>query len=189
MSPGCSASMRARGVSQANPIWRCLGQGVPCLGLAPLDAMNVDTWQRSAVAALLARYHRTTLVSTSGDAPAVERLVMRRRWFTLFSVGLFIGATFLISAAPAAADGTSRGHVRVLLSGLNSPKALALFNSRTLAIGQGAYGPPDPALLYVFKGAGKGTTTPLTDPVNIVDAVITPDRAGWAIGGDRVLYR
>jgi hypothetical protein len=114
---------------------------------------------------------------------------MRRRRFTLFSVGLFIGATFLISAAPAAADGSSRGRVQVLLSGLNSPKALALFNSKSLAIGQGAYGPPDPALLYVFKGAGKGTTTPITDPVNIVDAVITPDRAGWAIGGDRVLYR
>jgi hypothetical protein len=117
---------------------------------------------------------------------------MRRRGVSLFLVALILGATFLIAAAPAAAhDDDSRGSVKVLLSGLNSPKGLAVFDSKTLAIGQGAYAPPPgaPALLYVFKGANKGTTTPATDPVNIVDLVVTPDGAGWAIGGDRVLYR
>jgi hypothetical protein len=111
---------------------------------------------------------------------------MRRRGVSLFPIGLIVGAAFLIAAAPAAADGS---RARVLLTGLNSPKGLALFNSTTLAIGQGAYAPPPgaPGLLYVFKGPNKGKTTPATDPVNIVDVAVTPDGAGWAIGGDGVV--
>jgi hypothetical protein len=113
---------------------------------------------------------------------------MRRRGASLFPIGLIVGAAFLIAAAPAAADDS---RARVLLTDLNSPKGLALFDSRTLAIGQGAYAPPPgaPALLYVFRGANKGTVTPITDPVNIADIAITPDGAGWAIGGDGVVYR
>jgi hypothetical protein len=113
---------------------------------------------------------------------------MRRRVSILVSAVLIVGATILAAAAPVAAHDSSSA--RVLLRDLNSPKGLALINSRTLAIGQGAYLPtPAPALSYVFKGTGKGTVTPLTDPVNIVDVAVTPDGAGWAIGGDQTLYR
>jgi len=114
---------------------------------------------------------------------------MHRRRLSLISVGLVLGATLLIVAAPVAAGSAGSGHIRVVLSGLNSPKALALLDKRTLAIGQGAYGPPSPAFSFVFKGTNKGLRTDLTDPVNIVDVVATPDGAGWAIGGDKVLYR
>lgn len=113
-----------------------------------------------------------------------------RRVGSLASACLLIGATILVTAGPVAADDDDRrGRATVLLSGLNSPKALAILSRTELVIGQGAYGPPAPAFSYVFKGSAKGTQTPLTDPVNIVDAVITPDGAGWAIGGDQVLYR
>jgi hypothetical protein len=112
---------------------------------------------------------------------------MRRRAATFVSAVLVIGATILAAAAPAAAHDSSSA--RVLLKDLNSPKGLALIDRKTLAIGQGAFGPPSPALSYVFKGTGKGTVTNLTDPVNIVDVAVTPDGAGWAIGGDAVLYR
>ncbi|MEO5884629.1 MAG: ScyD/ScyE family protein, partial [Candidatus Limnocylindrales bacterium] len=50
-------------------------------------------------------------------------------------------------------------------------------------------GPPGPALEYFFRGKHRGTTKPITEPVNLVDIAITPDGAGWGIGGDRVLYR
>jgi hypothetical protein len=113
---------------------------------------------------------------------------MRRRAATLVSAVLIIGGTILAAAAPVAAHDS--GTARVLLKDLNSPKGLALIDSKTLAIGQGAYMPtPSPALSYVFKGTGKGTVTSLTDPVNIVDVAVTPDGAGWAIGGDQTLYR
>ena len=113
----------------------------------------------------------------------------RRRVAVLVSVGLIIGATFLVTAGPVAADEDHHGHVQVLLKDLSSPKGIAIASNNSVAIGQGAYGPPGPALEYFFKGPKKGTATPLTDPVNIVDVAITPDGAGWAIGGDHVLYR
>jgi hypothetical protein len=114
---------------------------------------------------------------------------MHRRRSTLVSVGLVLGATMLLAATPVVAHSDSSGHIRVVLSGLDSPKALALLDKRTLAIGQGAYGPPAPAFSYVFKGVDKGAQTNLTDPVQIVDAVVTPDGAGWAIATDHILYR
>lgn len=115
---------------------------------------------------------------------------MRRRATSLVSVCLLIGGLLLAAATPVAADDDDRrGRARVLLSGLNSPKALAVFSRTELVIGQGAYGPPGPVFTYVFKGTGRGTQTPITDPVNVVDAVMTPDGAGWAIGGDLWLYR
>lgn len=115
-----------------------------------------------------------------------------RRVGSLVSAALIIGATLLVTAAPVAADDDDddrRGRIQVLLRNLSSPKALAIGSTTSVVLGQGAYGPPGPALEYFFKGPKKGTSTPLTDPVNIVDAVITPDGAGWAIGGDQVLYR
>jgi hypothetical protein len=116
---------------------------------------------------------------------------MQRRIGSLVGAGLIIGATFLSTAAPVAADDDDRrGRATVILKDLSSPKGLALFTRNSLAIGQGAYGPPPaPALEYVFRGAQKGTVTPITDPVNIVDLAMTPDGAGWAIGGDGILYR
>jgi hypothetical protein len=112
-----------------------------------------------------------------------------RRVAVLVSAGLIIGATFLVSAGPVAADEDHHGGVQVLLKDLSSPKGIAIASNNSVVIGQGAYGPPGPALEYFFKGPKKGTATPLTDPVNIVDVAITPDGAGWAIGGDHVLYR
>lgn len=105
------------------------------------------------------------------------------------SAALIIGATFLVAAVPAAADDDHGGRVNVLLRDLSSPKGLAIGSSRSLIVGQGAYGPPASAFEYFFKGSKQGTSTPLTDPVNLVDVVETPDGAGWGIGGDRILYR
>ncbi len=118
-----------------------------------------------------------------------------RRVASLISASLIIGATFLGTAGPVGADDDDdddddrRGRVQVLLKDLSSPKGLAIGSSSSVIIGQGAFGPPGPVLEYFFKGRNRGTTTPLTDPVNIVDVTVTPDGAGWAIGGDRVLYR
>ena len=114
---------------------------------------------------------------------------MFRRVVGAVSAALLIGATFLVAAVPAAADDDHRGRVNVLLRDLSSPKGLAIGSSRSLIVGQGAYGPPGAAFEYFFKGPKRGTSTPLTDPVNIVDIVETPDGAGWAIGGDLILYR
>ena len=113
-----------------------------------------------------------------------------RRVGSLASVCLIIGATILSTAGPVSAgDDDRRGHVKVLLSGLNSPKALVVSSRKSVAIGAGAYGPPGPALEYFFKGPKKGTTATILDEVSIVDAVITPDEATWAIGTDHILYR
>lgn len=116
-----------------------------------------------------------------------------RRVGSLVSACLIIGATFLVAAIPVAADDDDdddrRGRIQVLLRDLSSPKGITIGSKTSVVIGQGAYGPPGPALEYFFKGSKKGTTTPLTDSVNIMDVAITPDGAGWAIGGDQVLYR
>jgi hypothetical protein len=113
-----------------------------------------------------------------------------RRIAGLVSAGLIISATFLSAAAPAAADDKDhRGRVQVLITDLSSPKGIALGSSKSVAVSQGAFGPPGPILEYFYKGSNKGTTTPLTDPFNAVDIAQTPDGAGWAIGGDLVLYR
>lgn len=116
---------------------------------------------------------------------------MRLRRSSLFSVALAVGAIALVAAVPVSASSEGRGTARVLLTGLDSPKALALLDHRTLAIGQGGYSPPpgSPAFSFVFKGPNRGLRTDLTDPANVVDVAITPDGAGWAIGSDAVLYR
>jgi hypothetical protein len=56
-------------------------------------------------------------------------------------------------------------------------------------IGQGAYGPPGAAFEYFFKGTKRGTSTTIVEGVQLVDVAVTPDGAGWGIGGDRILYR
>jgi len=113
----------------------------------------------------------------------------RRRLAGLISAGLIIGASLLTMAAPVQAHGHPKSHVDVLLEGLSSPKAIALATHDSLLVGQGAAGPPGPVLQYFFKGKNRGTSAPLTDPINVSDVAVTPDGAGWAIGADHVLYR
>ena len=91
--------------------------------------------------------------------------------------------------APTAASGRPRARVSVLLSGLSSPKGLALASDGNLFIGQGAFGPPGPVLIYVLKGPDRGQTIEVTEPETVTDVAEGPDGSGWAIGGDRVLYR
>ena len=117
-----------------------------------------------------------------------------RRVASLVSAGVIIGAAFLGTAGPVAADDDDddddrRGRVQVLLRDLSSPKGIAINSKDSVVIGQGAFGPPAPAFEYFFKGPHRGTSTPLTEPVNLIDVAVTPDGAGWGIGGDRVLYR
>ncbi len=111
-----------------------------------------------------------------------------RRVGTLVSASLIIGA-LLITAAPAAAHSNKHGRAQVLVEGLSSPKGLAIGSKSSVVLAQGAFGPPGPILEYFFKGANKGTSAPLTDPVNVTDVAMTPDGAGWAIGGDFWIYR
>jgi hypothetical protein len=91
--------------------------------------------------------------------------------------------------APTAASGRPGPRVSVLLSGLSSPKGLALASDGNLVIGQGAFGPPAPVLIYLLKGPDRGDTIDVTEPENVTDVAEGPDGSGWAIGGDRVLYR
>lgn len=99
-----------------------------------------------------------------------------------YPVAVVVIATgMLLGVAPVDAAGTST----VLLSGLSSPKALAAAPGDSLLVGQGAFGPPGPILRYRTNAA---TTEEITDAVNVVD--VAPGRgAGWALGGDGVLYR
>jgi hypothetical protein len=114
----------------------------------------------------------------------------RRRAGSLVGAALLIGTTFLAAASPAAADDDDRrGRARVLLDGLNSPKALTILTRNSVGIGAGAYGPPGPGLEYVFRGEDRGTVRTLLDNVSVVDAVVTRDGAIWAIGTDLILYR
>ena len=91
-----------------------------------------------------------------------------------------IGPTLVASADP---------QVEVLLSGLSSPKGLALDLDDNLIVGQGAFGPPGPVLLFFLRGPDQGTAIEITEPVNVMDVAVGPDDSGWAIGGDGVLYR
>jgi hypothetical protein len=114
---------------------------------------------------------------------------MRRRIGSLIGAALLIGATMLMAASPVAADDDHRGRATVIRDGLLSPKALTNLTRNSIGIGAGAYGPPGPALEYVFRGPNKGTFNTVLDPVSVVDAVVTRDGATWAIGTDLILYR
>lgn len=114
---------------------------------------------------------------------------MKRRVGSLVAAALLTVATLLAAAVPVAADDDRRGRATVIREGLSSPKAINLFTRNSIAVGQGAYGPPGPVLEYVFRGPDRGTFNEITEPFNIVDLVVTPDGAGWAIGTDGILYR
>lgn len=90
----------------------------------------------------------------------------------------------------AAADDDHHGAVKVLLDGLNSPKGLALNTERNLVVGQGAFGPPSPALLYILHGPDRGNAFEVTAPANLIDVAISPlDGTGWGIGNGLLLHQ
>ena len=115
----------------------------------------------------------------------------RRRVASTIAAGLIIGGTLLAAAAPVAAHSpANRSQVKVLLDELSSPKGIVMGGKTSVVVSQGAYGPPPgPVLAYFVKGSQRGTTEEITDPLNLVDITLTPDGAGWGIGGDLVLYR
>ena len=107
---------------------------------------------------------------------------MRRRLVSLIAAGVILLS--LAAAGPASA----KGHLNVLLDGLNSPKGI-IAGPRTVFVSQGWAGPPDPVLQYLRTGPHRGTAIPATDPIGLVDITGTADGAGWGIGVDGVLYR
>ena len=116
-----------------------------------------------------------------------------RRRLSLLAACALLGGSLLVTAAPVAANGKDHGHghgssLQVLLDGLSSPKGIAT-GKGFVAVGQGTFGPPGPILRFILKGPGHGTAVPLTDPINVNDIAEARDGAGWAIGGDHVLYR
>jgi len=105
-------------------------------------------------------------------------------------------ALLMLAVAPtsALAGGPHDNHkssIKVLLKGLSSPKGLASVHG-SLIIGQGAFTPPPgaPVLQYHLRGPKKGTTTPLTKPVNLTDVAVSPkDGTGWGISGPKLLHQ
>jgi hypothetical protein len=98
-----------------------------------------------------------------------------------------VAMVLAVLLAPTMAS--ARPKIDVVLSGLSSPKGLAPALDGNLIVGQGAFGPPGPVLLHILRGPDRGDTIELTDPVNVIDVAEGPDGAGWALGGDAVLYR
>jgi hypothetical protein len=81
--------------------------------------------------------------------------------------------------SPASAHGSS---VRVLADGLSSPKGLATFHGHPV-VGQGAFGPPGPVILFLTFHRGNAFPVELTEPLSLTDiAVNQRDGSGWGIG-------
>jgi hypothetical protein len=107
-----------------------------------------------------------------------------------------IGAVSIlgVAVAPAAVsaggkDRHDRSWAKVLAEGLNSPKGLAINHARNLIIGQGAFGPPGPALEYILRGPGRGTTVPVSPDANLIDVAISPvDDTGWGISNGHLFH-
>ena len=84
-------------------------------------------------------------------------------------------------------DHDNRSSAELLLADLSSPKGLAVNGDRDLVVAQGAFADPTitepaPVLVYDLHGRNRGTVTPVTDPVNLVDVAISPkDGTGWGI--------
>ena len=75
-----------------------------------------------------------------------------------------LGAAAVVAAtAIAPLIASAQSDIDELLTGLNSPKGVALFG-RDVVVGQGAFGPPDPVLLYITGGRDRGATIPVTEP-------------------------
>jgi hypothetical protein len=113
---------------------------------------------------------------------------MRNTRMTTAIVGA--AALMVVTALPGSASAGGKSHhhepvAEVLLSDLSSPKGLAVTQERDLAVGQGAFGPPGPVLVFDLHGRDRGTVTPVTDPANLIDVAISPkDGTGWAIDGN-----
>ena len=79
---------------------------------------------------------------------------------------------------------SAQSDIDELLTGLNSPKGVALLG-RDVVVSQGAFGPPDPVLLYLTTGRDRGATIPVSDPTTLLDVAISPlDGTGWGIVTD-----
>ena len=112
------------------------------------------------------------------------RPVRKLGWIGGASALLLLSSVSTAIAGGGHGDHDHDGHssAKVLQSDLSSPKGLAVNADRNLVIGQGAFGPPGPVLEFFLRGPNRGTSTPVTDPFNIVDVAISPkDGTGWAI--------
>jgi len=112
-----------------------------------------------------------------------------RRTRRIIALGIITVLALLLTALIAPTAASARPRIRVLLTGLSSPKGLALTSEGNLIVGQGAFGPPAPVLIYLLRGPDRGDTIEVSEPVNVIDVAEGPDGSGWAIGQDRVLYR
>jgi hypothetical protein len=107
---------------------------------------------------------------------------VRRKYLV---VGALVAGLVVSGAVPIQVSAAKKPtkSVDVLLEGLNSPKGLALDSFGDLVVAQGAFGPPDPVLVYLLTGKDRGDSFPVTDAVNLVDVAISPlDDTGWGIG-------
>jgi hypothetical protein len=106
----------------------------------------------------------------------------------LVAIGGASALLVLSSVTTAAAHGGGKGgdhhdSVKVLLGELSSPKGLGVTAEKDLVVAQGAFGAPGPVLVFDLQGPDRGTVTPVTDPVGLVDVAISPlDGTGWGIG-------
>ena len=107
----------------------------------------------------------------------------RRGAAIVFAAAAIVGATVAPGSAHAA------GQVRVLASGLESPKGLAVAEDGALIIAQGAFGAPAPVLRFDLSAPKPDRLVPITDPFQLTDLALSPlDGTGWAIGADLILY-
>lgn len=102
----------------------------------------------------------------------------------LATIALAGGAAVALAAGPAAA----KMSVDVLLSGLSSPKGLTLSDTGDPVVGQGAFGPPGPVLVYLLRGPDAGQAVPITDQIQVMDIAHVRGESGYALGTDQVLY-
>jgi glucose/arabinose dehydrogenase len=99
-------------------------------------------------------------------------------------------ATAAITLVAAAAPASAKPAPITLLSGLSSPKGVAVAPDGNVVIGQGAFGAPGPVLALQRHGRGHGQTTEVTPPVGLTDLAVASNGSGWGIGSeDGVLYR
>ena len=112
-----------------------------------------------------------------------------RFWRVVGAAGVVAMLLGVTASSPA---GGAAPKADVLLSGLSSPKALALTTIEPLGnpvVGQGAFGAPGPVLVYNLHRPDRGATTPVTDPTNVTDIATNVDGTAWALGGPMLFLR
>ena len=113
---------------------------------------------------------------------------MRRtsKFAALIGAALIAVLTIAPPASAHGGGGDGGGHrpsTKVLLTDLSSPKGLAVNGNHNLIVGQGAFGPPGPALEFVLRGPDKGQVNEVSGVINLTDVVVSPvDDTGWGIG-------